>query len=174
MKMSYAARMWTLAGLCLCLGGAAIRAGGAHPAGAAQKEAAMQRHASGTFEVKLVPQPAEEAAGDAGISRILLDKQFHGELEATSKGQMLAFGGPAKGSGGYVAIERVAGTLGGRSGSFALQHSGTMGPGAVQLSITVIPDSGTGQLVGLAGSMNILIEGGKHSYTFEYTLPEPR
>jgi Protein of unknown function (DUF3224) len=172
MKLWYAARMWTLAGLGLCAGLAADHGVRAQAARTTQKEAAVAHHASGTFDVKLTPQQPEEALADSGIGRMLLDKQFHGDLEAASKGEMLAFGGRAKGSGGYVAIERVTGALGGRSGSFALQHSGTMRPGALQLSITVIPDSGTGELAGIAGSMNILIEGGKHSYTFDYTLPE--
>jgi hypothetical protein len=100
-----------------------------------------------------------------------IDKQFHGDLEATSKGQMLTAGTEVQGSAGYVAIERVSGTLGGRSGTFALQHSGTMTRGEPQLSITVVPDSGTGQLVGLAGTMLITIADGKHSYGFDYTLP---
>jgi hypothetical protein len=102
-----------------------------------------------------------------------LDKQFHGDLEGTSKGQMLAVRSDVEGSAGYVAIERVTGTLKGRTGTFALQHSGIMNRGAPSLSITVIPDSGTGQLTGIAGTMTIDIAGGKHSYTFEYTLPEP-
>jgi hypothetical protein len=100
-----------------------------------------------------------------------IDKQFHGDLEATSKGQMLAAGTEVQGSAGYVAIERVSGTLGGRSGTFALQHSGTMTRGEPQLIITVVPDSGTGQLVGLAGTMTITIADGKHQYGFDYTLP---
>lgn len=103
-----------------------------------------------------------------------LDKQFHGDLEGTSKGQMLTAGTAVKDSAGYVAIERVDGTLKGQRGSFVLQHSGTMTRGAPQLVITVVPDSGTGQLVGLAGKMTILIADGKHSYEFEYTLPEAR
>jgi len=101
-----------------------------------------------------------------------IDKQFHGDLEATSKGQMLTAGTAVKGSAGYVAIERVSGALHGRSGTFALQHSGTMTRGAPQLTITVVPDSGTGELLGLAGKMAIKIEDGKHSYDFEYTLAE--
>ncbi len=101
-----------------------------------------------------------------------MDKQFHGDLEATSKGQMLATTTDVKGSAGYVALERVSGTLQGRSGTFALQHNGTMTRGEPQLTITVVPDSGTGQLVGLAGTMTIAIAAdGKHSYGFEYTLP---
>ena len=99
-----------------------------------------------------------------------IDKQFHGDLEATSKGEMLSAVGAVKGSAGYVAIEKVTGKLRGRSGSFVLQHTGTMTRGAPQLSITVVPDSGTGDLVGLTGQMTIHIEAGKHSYEFEYTL----
>jgi hypothetical protein len=130
----------------------------------------MMTHANGIFEVKVTPQPPEDAAGGAPIGRMLLDKQFHGDLEATSQGQMLAAGTDVKGSAGYVALERVTGTLQGRSGTFVLQHSGTMNRGTPQLTITVVPDSGTGGLAGLAGSMTIEIAGGKHSYGFEYTL----
>ncbi|MFI5057740.1 MAG: DUF3224 domain-containing protein [Candidatus Acidiferrales bacterium] len=132
----------------------------------------MATHASGPFEVKIVPQAPEDKVGDPTVGRMSIDKQFHGDLEATSKGQMLTAMTEVKGSAGYVAIERVAGTLQGRKGTFALQHSGTMTRGAPQLSITVVPDSGTGQLVGLAGKMAINIADGKHSYDFEYTLPE--
>lgn len=127
----------------------------------------MTTHASGTFEVKLTPQ-AEEAS----LGRLSIDKQFHGDLEATSKGQMLTAGTAVKGSAGYVAIERVSGTLQGRSGSFVLQHSGTMTRGVPQLTITVVPDSGTGQLAGLSGKMAIDIADGKHSYAFDYALAE--
>jgi hypothetical protein len=139
---------------------------------AVQKGAAMMKHASGPFEVKLVPQAQDEKVGDPTVGRMSIDKQFHGDLEATSKGQMLSTMTDVKGSAGYVAIERVSGTLHGRSGTFALQHSGTMTRGVPQLSVTVIPDSGTGQLVGLTGRMDIKIVDGKHSYDFEYTLPE--
>ena len=127
--------------------------------------------ASGTFEVKVSPQAMDDKT-DASLGRMSLDKQFHGDLEATSKGEMLSASTSVKGSAGYVAIERVSGVLHGRSGSFVLQHSGTMTRGAPQLTITVVPDSGTGQLVGLAGKMNITIADGKHSYDFEYTLAE--
>jgi hypothetical protein len=104
-----------------------------------------------------------------------IEKQFHGDLEATSQGQMIAAGTGAKGSsGGYVALERVTGTLHGRSGAFVLQHSGTMTRGAQELSITVVPDSGTGELASLCGKMNIKIAEGKHSYEFDYSLdPKP-
>ena len=130
----------------------------------------MTMHANGTFEVKLAPQAAED--GDAGLGRMSIDKQFHGDLEGTSRGFMLSSAATiVKGSGGYVAMERVTGKLKDRSGSFVLQHSGTMTRGVAQLSVTVVPDSGTDQLAGLAGIMTIKIDAGKHSYEFEYTLP---
>jgi hypothetical protein len=133
----------------------------------------MSLHASGPFEVKIDPQPHDEKGGGAAIARMFLDKQFHGDLEATSKGTMLAAGTGAKGSsGGYVALEIVTGSLKGRTGTFVLQHSATMNRGVPQLSITVVPDSATGKLIGLAGKMNITIADGKHTYDFEYTLPE--
>jgi len=127
-------------------------------------------HASGTFEVKLTPQAAED--GDAGLGRMSIDKQFHGDVEGTSKGFMLSSAATiVKGSGGYVAMERVTGKLKDRAGSFVLQHSGTMTRGTPQMTITVVPDSGTDQLAGLAGTMTIKIDAGKHAYEFEYTLP---
>ncbi|MFN0157678.1 MAG: DUF3224 domain-containing protein [Bacteroidota bacterium] len=132
----------------------------------------MTNKAIGEFDVKLNPQQPEESVGDPTVGRMSLDKRFHGELEATSKGQMLAVGTEVKGSAGYVAMERVVGTLHGLSGSFALQHSGTMTRGVPQLSVTVVPDSGTGQLAGLAGKMAINIVEKKHFYEFEYTFPE--
>ena len=125
-------------------------------------------HASGTFEVKLVPQGDDAAA--SGLGRMTIDKQFHGDLEGTSKGQMLSAMGSIKGSAGYVAIERVTGKLKGRSGSFVLQHSGTMTRGEPRLVVSVVPDSGTGELVGLAGTLTIKIAEGRHSYEFEYTM----
>jgi hypothetical protein len=133
----------------------------------------VTKHASGTFEVKLNPQ-LDEGVGDPTVSRMSIDKQFNGDLEGTSKGQMLAAGTDVTGSAGYVAMERVTGKLGGRNGTFALQHSGTMTRGAPQLTITVVPDSGTDQLVGLWGKMKINIVEGKHFYQFEYTLAEPQ
>ncbi len=132
----------------------------------------MPGHAAGPFDVKLTPQPAEENVGDPSIGRMALDKQFHGDLEATSKGQMLSTMGDVKGSAGYVAMERVSGMLHGRKGTFALQHTGTMTRGVPSLTITVVPDSGTGELVGLAGTMEIHIVERKHSYDFSYTLPD--
>ena len=129
----------------------------------------MTTRASGTFEVRLSPQVDGEAGG-ACVGRMLIDKRFAGDLEATSRGQMLAVRTPAEGSAGYVAVELVTGKLGGRAGSFVLQHAGTMTRGAQQLSITVVPDSGAGELEGLAGRMEIDFSGGGHSYHFDYTL----
>jgi hypothetical protein len=128
-------------------------------------------HAHGNFEVKMSPQPAEETVGDVSIGRMALDKRYHGDLDATGLGQMLATGTAVQGSAGYVAMERVTGTLGGRRGAFNLQHSGTMTRGAPNLSIGVVPDSGTDELEGLAGTLAITIADGKHFYDFEYTLP---
>ena len=131
---------------------------------------AMTNRASGTFEVKLTPQ--DEGTG-APVGRMTIDKQFQGDLVGTSKGQMLmASSGSVQGSAGYVAVEKVTGTLNGRRGTFYLQHSGTMTRGAGELTITVIPDTGTDQLVGLRGKMNIIIADGKHSYEFDYELPD--
>jgi hypothetical protein len=133
----------------------------------------MPSKATGPFDVKLAPQTLAEAATDSGLGRMSLDKQFHGELEATSVGEMLtAMSSSVQGSGAYVAVERVTGTLGGRGGSFALHHTGVMNRGIPQLTIMVVPDSGTGELTGITGKLNIRIEsGGKHFYDFEYELP---
>jgi hypothetical protein len=121
--------------------------------------------------VKLTPQAADDPpAGPFG--RLFLDKQFHGELEGTSVGQMLGAGTAVEGSAAYVALEVVTGTLAGRRGSFMLQHAGTMRRGEPSLTVTIVPDSGTEQLVGLSGTMSIIIEGKKHSYDFEYTLAQ--
>jgi hypothetical protein len=138
-----------------------------------KKETVMTVHASGTFEVKMNPQkPDNKEAESADLGRMSIDKQFRGDLEATSTGEMLSAVTSVKGSAGYVAIERVSGTLHGRRGTFVLQHSGTMTRGAPQMSVTVLPDSGTGQLVGLGGRMTIKIADGRHFYEFDYTLPE--
>lgn len=131
----------------------------------------MTTHAIGTFEVKATPASPD---ADSEFNRLTLDKQFHGDLEGTSKGVMLAASTSVKGSAGYVAMEKITGTLKGRSGSFILQHSGTMTRGEPELKVTVVPDSGTGQLVGLAGAMAIKIADGKHSYDFEYTIAAAR
>lgn len=131
----------------------------------------MTTHASGTFEVKMTPQ-APDDKGAAAVERFLLDKQFHGDLEGTSKGEMLAISAAVPGSAGYVAMEQFTGTVSGRAGTFALQHTGTMTRGAPQLSVTVVPDSGTGALAGLSGKLDIKIADGKHFYEFEYTTTE--
>lgn len=136
-------------------------------------KAVMTMHASGTFDVKLNVQKADSSAAEsAKLGRMSIEKQFQGELTGTSAGEMLSVGTEVKGSAGYVAMERVSGTLHGRAGTFALQHSGTMTRGEPQLSVTVVPDSGTGELVGIAGQMSIKIIDRKHFYEFEYTLPE--
>src|SRR5580658_6592344 len=130
-------------------------------------------HASGNFEVKISPQKPDNTEAElANLGRMSIDKQFHGDLEASSKGEMLAAMTDVKGSAGYVAIERVTGTLDGRSGMFVLQHSGTMTRGESQLSVTVVPDSGTSELTGLAGTLTIRIADKQHFYEFDYTLPE--
>jgi Protein of unknown function (DUF3224) len=128
--------------------------------------------ATGTFEVKLVPLVSDSDTQDATLGRMSIDKQFRGDLEGTSKGQMLTGGTGVKGSGAYVAIEKVTGMLHGRSGTFILQHTGIMTRGTPQLTITVVPDSGTDELVGLSGRLTIKIDDGKHSYDFEYAIPE--
>ena len=135
-----------------------------------QKGAVMTTHASGTFDVKITPQK-DDGIGDPTIGRMSIDKQFHGDLEGTSLGQMLAAMTDVKDSAGYVAIERVKGVLKGRGGTFALQHTGTMDRGVPGLIVTVVPDSGTGQLAGIAGTMTIDIVDSRHLYAFDYTLP---
>ncbi len=129
----------------------------------------MTHHAQGSFTVKvqpITPAPAE------GISRYSIDKEIHGDLEATSKGEMFSAGDPRQGLAGYVAIETVTGTLAGKYGSFALQHMATMDKEGPKMNIVVVPGSGTGDLKGIAGTFTIHIDGGKHSYDLDYTLPE--
>jgi hypothetical protein len=128
----------------------------------------MSKQASGTFEVTLTPAEGP----DAVVGRMTIAKQFQGDMEGTSEGQMLMASGSVTGSAGYVAIERVTGSLGGRHGSFCLQHNGVMTRGEGQLTIAVIPDSGTDELTGLSGTMNIIITDGKHSYEFDYSIAE--
>jgi hypothetical protein len=128
--------------------------------------------ANGTFDVKLTPQAPDERVECAMLGTLSIEKQFHGDLEGTSAGRMLTAGTDVKGSAGYVAIELVSGKLHGRNGSFILQHSGTLERGTPRQSISVVPDSGVGELAGLAGTMLIIIANGQHSYKFEYRLPE--
>jgi len=124
--------------------------------------------ATGPFDVKMSPA----SAADAAVGRFTLDKRYHGDLEASGLGEMLTAMTAVKGSAGYVAIEKVSGTLAGRTGGFHLQHTGIMTRGTPSLTITVVPDSGTGELAGLTGRMNISIAAdGAHYYTFDYTLP---
>jgi hypothetical protein len=138
-----------------------------------QQEKSAMHHVSGSFEVKIEPQKADNPpARESELGRMSIDKQFQGELAAASKGEMLSFMNREAGSGGYVALERVTGTLSGRSGSFVLEHTATMDRGAPMLNIMVVPGSGTGELKGISGTMKIRIESGKHFYDFDYTLPE--
>jgi uncharacterized protein DUF3224 len=154
-----------------CAGAACVAQGQAPAAKLLRKDPVMTRHAEGTFEAKTTPVATDEVLAGTAIGRFSLVKQYHGDLEGPSKGEMIAAGELAKGNAGYVAVEQVTGTLHGRTGSFALQHTGTMEGGAYKLTVTVVPGSGTGDLAGLAGTMTIVIEKGKHSYTFDYTLP---
>jgi hypothetical protein len=126
--------------------------------------------ATGTFDVKLTPQATDTAPEASPLGRLTIDKQFHGDLEGTSKGEMLTAGTTIKNSAGYVAVERVSGTLNGKKGAFTLQHSATMTRGVGALSITVVPDSGTGELTGISGTMTIEIADGKHGYGFDYSI----
>ncbi|MDB4916856.1 MAG: hypothetical protein JWM95_4500 [Gemmatimonadetes bacterium] len=127
-------------------------------------------HATGTFDVQLKPIPTHDTALGSPLGSMSIDKQIHGDLEATTVGEMLMSMGTVKGSAGYVAMEHVRGTLHGKAGSFVFQHGATMNRGVPTLSVTVVPDSGTGELKGLAGTFDIIIEAGNHSYTFDYTL----
>lgn len=155
-------RTLTIAAICLMLSvGASAQT---------KKEKAGMTHATGPFDVKISPLSEDKGEG-ANLGRMSLDKQFHGDLEATSKGEMLTAMSEVPGSGVYVAVERVTGKLHGRSGSFALVHKGVMTRGAQQLDLSVVPDSGSGELAGISGKMAIIIAAdGKHSYDFEYTL----
>ena len=129
----------------------------------------MTSHASGTFDVKVAPQTL--VSPDETRGRFSLDKQFQGDLMGTGQGEMLTAVGAVQGSAVYVAVERVSGTLHGRRGAFALHHTGIMNRGAQQLSVTIVPDSGTEQLEGIAGTLSITITDGKHLYDLDYTLP---
>lgn len=143
-----------------------------HNRAVTDKGTTMKHHAKGAFDVKLQPLEAYNKDEGAGLGRMSIDKQFHGDLDAVSKGEML-YAGSAKDSGGYVAVERATGTLHGRHGSFALQHNATMTNSVPYLNIIVVPGSGTGELAGLSGTMEIVIaEVGKHYYEFDYDLAE--
>ena len=131
----------------------------------------MTQHASGTFEVTMQPQGEGDVAVGSSLGRMSLDKRYSGDLEASGRGEMLAVRSDVPTSAAYVAIERVSGSLQGREGSFALVHKGVMTREAQRLVIEVVPDTGTGQLKGLTGTLGIRIEDGRHCYDFEYSLP---
>jgi hypothetical protein len=143
----------------------------ASPVAPDYQEMSVTTRATGSFDVKLAPLAAYDTTAGSTLSRMSVDKQLHGDLEGTSKGEMLIAATGTKNSAGYVAVERVTGTLKGRKGTFILQHSATMNRGVPNLVITVVPDSGTDDLAGLSGTMNIIITDGKHSYEFDYSLP---
>ncbi|WP_323748593.1 DUF3224 domain-containing protein [Dyella silvae] len=132
----------------------------------------MATLAKGTFDIKMLPLPAQDDVGDPAIGRMALDKQYHGDLDGVGKGLMLAMGTAVDGSAGYVAMERVVGSVHGRHGSFALQHCGVMNRGTPRLSIAIVPDSGAEALAGIAGTLEIVIAEGKHTYALSYTLPD--
>jgi hypothetical protein len=137
------------------------------------KDAPMHRQASGPFDVKRTAMESVDAGHAAAFGRMRFEKQFHGDLEATSVVEMLSAGNPASGSAGYVAVEHVVGTLHGRAGTFMLQHNGVMDRGASSLQVTVVPGSGTGALADLAGTLVIAIAAdGAHSYTFDYAIAD--
>jgi hypothetical protein len=135
-----------------------------------QFQQSMNTQATGTFEVKLSPQALAHSYEDSLLARLSIDKTLHGDLSGITTGEMLSAQTTTKGSAGYVAIERVSGTLHGRTGTFVLMHVGTMNRGEYGLSVVVVPDSGTGELTGLSGTFNIIIENGSHSYTFDYAI----
>jgi len=135
------------------------------------KNGFMTTRATGSFDVKVAPLPAPDAGEGSLLGRMSLDKRFHGDLDGTSKGEMLTAGTGTKESAVYVAVERVIGTLDGRRGSFSLHHTGIMTRGATQLTILVVPDSGDGDLAGLSGTMTIKIVDKQHYYEFDYSLP---
>jgi hypothetical protein len=136
-----------------------------------EKATADTMRATGTFDVQLTPQSSDSTEGST-LGRMSISKKLHGDLTGTSEGEMLTAMTKTEGSAGYVAVERVTGTLHGKRGSFVLQHTGIMARGEQQLTITVVPDSGTDDLIGITGSMSIAISNGSHSYEFEYTLPQ--
>ena len=129
------------------------------------------KRASGSFEVSMQPLANAEVSADPLLGRFLLTKKFSGDLDASARGHMLSAGTQVVGSAGYVAIDQVTGSLDGRKGSFVLQHSGSMKRGSPTLSVMVVPDSGTGELTGLTGTLNINIVEGKHFYDFLYSIP---
>ena len=136
------------------------------------KDGVTTMRATGQFDVKVSPVPAGDKSDGPAFGRFVFDKRFHGDVEAVSAGEMLAFGDGRSGAGAYVALERVTGTVRGRKGTFVLQHNGTMVGGTPHMIVTVVPESGTDELSGLAGTMTIHIVDGNHSFDFDYTLPD--
>jgi hypothetical protein len=134
----------------------------------------MPVRAAGTFDVKVIPQGTPDTVGGVALGRMSIDKTFHGDLEGTSKGEMLTGSTEANGSAVYVAIERVSGTLQGRRGTFVLMHQGTMSRDGRHLTVVIAPNSATGELAGLAGTLAINIVDRKHFYELEYQLPEEK
>jgi hypothetical protein len=132
----------------------------------------MSHHAAGPFDVKTTPMAPDDFTNGTSLNRFSLIKQYHGALEASAKGEMLTSGTPDTGSAGYVAIEEISGSLDGRKGSFALQHWGTMHAGKFELRVEIVPGSGIGELSGIAGTLIITNNAGKHAYALDYTLPD--
>ena len=142
------------------------------PAPAATKGTVMTAQATGTFDVKVTPLPTDEKVKGVTVGRFAIEKQWQGDIVGVSKGEMMSAGGEVKGSGGYVAVEPMTVSVKGKSGTFILMHHATMkNDGDFKMMINVIPDSGTGDLTGIAGTLTIIIEGKNHSYKFDYTLP---
>jgi hypothetical protein len=157
--------------VCLALGTTAAAFSSRHSSFLDREATVMAKHASGAFDVKITPLK-DEGVGDSSIGRMGIAKQYHGDLEGIGVGQMLTgMAADVKDSGAYVAIERVRGTLHGRTGSFVLHHRGIMTRGAQDLTISVVPDTGTDELKGISGTMTIDIKDGKHFYGFDYTIP---
>jgi hypothetical protein len=163
---------WKLALICLAIGFGSL--GQAQTSSGSAKAAVVTGHAAGTFEVKMTPLGPDDKIEGVSLGRMSIDKQYRGDMEGSGKGEMLAALTAVKDSAGYVAMERVSGTLQGRRGTFLLQHTGTMTGGAQNLMVTVVPDSGTGQLAGLSGQMKIDIVEGKHLYEFDYAFAGSR
>lgn len=168
--MNRLAMILLLAATCIAL--LAAKPNAAENTASANGKEKIMKTVSGEFDVKLPQLPLADENAHSSLGRRGIDKQFHGALEAVSKGEMLSAMGAAEGSAGYVAIERVSGILEGRKGGFTLMHRGVMSGGKQELLIIVVPDSGTDELEGISGTMNIRIEDGRHFYDFEYSLPE--
>ena len=172
---SFMKRKSHLVALLAALCGAVLVQAQTPAAKARAKGTDMKAQATGTFEVKVKPLPEDTKVPGVTVARFSIDKEWKGDLVGTSKGEMMTTGGAVKGSGGYVAVEDMTVSLKGKSGTFTLMHHATMkNEGDFRMLINVVPDSGTGALTGLVGNLEIIIEGSKHSYRFDYTLPDGR